>query len=147
VTIRRAVASDRAEHGRMRLLLWPDEDSAELAEDTTEWLGLVNPDQVAFVAERPGGGLCGFAEAAVRGYANGVDEAPCAFLEGWWVDEDVRRTGVGRALVQAVEDWARGRGFTELGSDALLDNARSHTAHKALGFEERERVVYFRKRL
>jgi aminoglycoside 6'-N-acetyltransferase I len=61
------------------------------------------------------------------------------------VDADVRRSGVGRALVAAVEDWARGRGFTELGSDALIDNTVSHHAHRALGFEERERVIYFRK--
>jgi aminoglycoside 6'-N-acetyltransferase I len=148
MTIRRAHASDRAEHARMRQALWPDEDAAELEEDTEAWLGLVDQDQAAFVAERPdGSGLCGFAEASVRRYANGVDEAPCAFLEGWWVDEDVRRTGVGRALVEAVEEWARSRGFTELGSDALLDNSLSHRAHEAIGFEERERVVYFRKRL
>jgi len=132
----------------MRAALWPDEDAAELVEDTSAWLGEADPDQVAFVAERgDGNGLCGFAEVSVRRYADGVDEAPCAFLEGWWVDDDVRRTGVGRALIEAVEEWARGRGFTELGSDALLDNTLSHTAHRALGFEERERVVYFRKRL
>jgi len=147
VNIRRARESDRVEHARMRGLLWPDEDLVELEADTASWLGIVDPDQVAFVAERDDGGLCGFAEASVRKYANGVDEAPCAFLEGWWVDQDVRRSGVGRALVAAVEGWARERGFHELGSDALLDNTLSHQAHRALGFEERERVVCFRKRL
>ena len=76
-----------------------------------------------------------------------MDESPCAFLEGWWVDEEVRRSGVGRALIVAVENWARARGLTELGSDALLDNTPGHQAHRALGFEERERVVYFRKRI
>jgi GNAT superfamily N-acetyltransferase len=60
-------------------------------------------------------------------------------------DPDVRRGGVGRALIEAVEDWARERGFRELGSDALLDNVLSHTAHQRLGFEERERTVTFRK--
>jgi len=34
-----------------------------------------------------------------------------------------------------------------LGSDALLDNSLGRQAHRALGFEERERVIYFRKRL
>jgi aminoglycoside 6'-N-acetyltransferase I len=132
----------------MRQALWPDEHAAELEEETEAWLGTVDPDQITFVAERTdGSGLCGFAEASVRRYADGVDESPCAFLEGWWVDEDVRRTGVGRALLEAVADWARSRGFTELGSNALLDNTLSHRAHAALGFEERERVVYFRKRL
>ena len=129
----------------MRAALWPDADPAELAAELDALLA--DPNQVAFVAEREDGRLCGFAEAGVRPFANGVDEAPCAFLEGWWVDQDVRRSGVGRALVAAVETWARGRGFAELGSDALLDNTLGHQAHRALGFEERERVVYFRKRI
>ena len=129
----------------MRAALWPDADPAELAAELDALLA--DPNQVAFVAERQDGRLCGFAEASVRPFANGVDEAPCAFLEGWWVDQDVRRSGVGRALVAAVETWARGRGFAELGSDALLDNTLGHQAHRALGFEERERVVYFRKRI
>jgi hypothetical protein len=37
--------------------------------------------------------------------------------------------------------------FTELGSDALLDNTLGQQAHRACGFEERERVVCFRKRI
>jgi aminoglycoside 6'-N-acetyltransferase I len=129
----------------MRAALWPDADPAELAAELDTFLA--DPDQVAFVAEHEDGRLCGLAEASVRPFANGVDEAPCAFLEGWWVDEEMRRSGVGRALVVAVENWARARGFTELGSDALLDNTVGHQAHRALGFEERERVVYFRKRV
>lgn len=143
--VRRAQVGDRAEYLRMRGALWPEADAAELASELDAMLAAA--DQVALVAVRADGRLGGFAEAGVRPFANGVDESPCAFLEGWWVDADARRAGVGRALVAAVEDWARARGFTELGSDALLDNTLSHQAHQALGFEERERVVHFRKRL
>jgi aminoglycoside 6'-N-acetyltransferase I len=147
VTVRRALVADKSEHARMRAALWPDEDAEELASELEPFLA--DPTQVAFVAVRDddgsGGGLCGFAEASIRRYANSNDESPCAFLEGWWVDEDLRERGVGRALVAAVEDWARAQGFSELGSDALLDNTLSHKAHRALGFEERERVIYFRK--
>lgn len=32
-------------------------------------------------------------------------------------------------------------------SDALLENVSSHCMHRGLGFEETERVVYFRKDL
>ena len=147
VTVRRAQADDQAEHARMRAALWPDEDPRALADELAALLA--DEKQAAFVAERDDapGRLCGFAEASVRPYANSNDEAPCAFLEGWWVDADVRQAGVGRALVAAVEDWARSHGFSELGSDALLDNTLSHLAHHALGFEEIERVIYFRKRL
>ena len=129
----------------MRSALWPEADPAELDAEFDRFL--TDSDQVAFVAESETGGLCGMVEASVRAFANGVDEQPCAFVEGWWVDPDARRTGVGRALIGAVETWARGRGFHELGSDALIDNVLSHQAHIALGFEERERTITFRKRL
>jgi aminoglycoside 6'-N-acetyltransferase I len=129
----------------MRHALWPDADVPELARESEAMLA--DPNQVVFVAPRADGGLYGFVEAGVRAFANGVDEAPCAFVEGWWVDADARRGGIGRALIAAVENWARERGFTELGSDAELNNIISHRAHQALGFQERERVVYFRKLL
>jgi aminoglycoside 6'-N-acetyltransferase I len=143
--VRGLAAMDKAEHVRMRAALWPDADVDEMAKESEAMLA--DPDQVVFVAVRADNGLCGMVEARVRAFANGVDEAPCAFLEGWWVDEDVRRTGIGQALIAKVEEWARGRGFHELGSDADLDNAVSHRAHEALGFEERERVVCYRKLL
>lgn len=127
----------------MRAALWPDDDADALASEFDTMLA--DPDEVVFVAQRETGGLCGMVEAGIRPFANPVDEQPCAFVEGWWVDADVRRTGVGRALIAAVEDWARSRGFHELGSDALLENKVSHAAHLALGFEERERTVAFRK--
>jgi aminoglycoside 6'-N-acetyltransferase I len=49
--------------------------------------------------------------------------------------------------MEAAEQWARGRGFTDLASDALLENGLSHAAHQALGFEVVERIVVFRKSL
>ena len=141
--IRPLQPSDKDEHVRMRVALWPDADPDDLA---SEFDGLLDdPDQAVFVAEREEGGLCGMVEAGVRPFANPVDEQPCAFVEGWWVDADVRRGGVGRSLIAAVEDWARANGFHELGSDALLENEVSHAAHLALGFEERERTIAYRK--
>lgn len=143
--VRTAEPTERAEYVRMRCALWPEADPRELAAESTAVL--TDPAQVVFVAPRVEGGLCGFVEAGVRPFANGIDESPCAFVEGWWVDADARRRGVGRALIAAVENWARARGFRELGSDAEIENTLSHRAHAALDFEERERVIYFRKRL
>ena len=51
------------------------------------------------------------------------------------------------ALVSAVADWARSVGCLEFASDAALDNEASHAVHRALGFAETERVVFFRKGL
>ena len=59
-SVRALRAADRAAHVRMRSALWPDADVAELDAEFDEML--VDPDQVIFVAEREGGGLCGMVE-------------------------------------------------------------------------------------
>jgi aminoglycoside 6'-N-acetyltransferase I len=100
-----------------------------------------------FVAERPGGGLCGFLEAALRSRADGCDSTPVGYIEGWYVDPDLRRHGVGRALLEAAEAWARSRGCRQIASDAELWNTVSHQAHGSLGYEETARLVHFKKDL
>jgi len=80
-------------------------------------------------------------------YVNGTGSSPVAFLEGLYVTPNFRRKGVARALVNCVVEWASAWGCLELASDSLLNNTAAHAAHRALGFEETERVVYFLRRL
>jgi aminoglycoside 6'-N-acetyltransferase I len=127
----------------MRCALWPD-DKAAHETDMATWLA--RPDTGVLVAERPdGAGLAGFAEVGARPFADGCDTRPVAYLEGWYVDPDVRRQGIGAALIRAAEVWARERGYREFASDALLENTGSQRAHEALGFIEVERAVRYRK--
>jgi aminoglycoside 6'-N-acetyltransferase I len=70
-----------------------------------------------------------------------------AYIEGWFVDADLRRRGLGAALVRAGEQWARKQGLREIASDAELENEISISAHKAIGYEEEARIVCFRKEL
>jgi aminoglycoside 6'-N-acetyltransferase I len=144
-TVRVFQSADWPEWRRMRCALWPDHSAAEHEADMAGWLA--RSDAAVVVCSRASGALCGFAEAGSRPYADGCWTSPVAFLEGWYVDPDCRGSGVGRALVEAVEAWARERGFHELASDALLDNEGSHRAHERLGFIEVERAVRYRKRL
>jgi aminoglycoside 6'-N-acetyltransferase I len=144
--IRLYTASDRAEWLRMRRALWPRHAPAAESDDADAWRA--RDDAAVVVAARPGGGgLAGFAEVGARAYADGCATSPVAYLEAWYVDPDVRRSGVGAALVRAAEAWARGRGYAELASDALLENVGSQRAHAALGFAEVERSVKYRKPL
>lgn len=98
-----------------------------------------------FVAERSGGLLGGFIEVGLRKYADGCDTSPVGYIEGWYVDPDLRRQGVGAELVRVGEEWARAQGCTEMASDCLLDNEVSLQAHLALGYEEAERLIHFRQ--
>lgn len=133
--------ADRREYQRMREALWPDCTDA----DNEVWFA--RADATTFLALRDNGTLCGFVEVGARAYADGCDSSPVGYIEGWWVDDDMRRRGVGRALFVAAEEWARSMGYTEMASDALIDNAVSHEAHQRCGYEEVERLVVFRKTL
>ena len=144
-SIRRARPSDHADWLRMRSALWEDCPEEHQVREMEE--NLRSEVDAVFVAERPGGGLCGFLEASLRSRADGCDSTPVGYIEGWYVDEDVRREGVGRALVGAAEAWARSKGCRQMASDAELWNEVSHRAHGALGYEETGRLVLFKKDL
>jgi putative acetyltransferase len=154
VQVRPVYRPDRDEWVRMRAALWPDDGEAGHGDDvgaffatgTFRWSEAVLPWKV-LVAERPKGGLCGFVEASIRPFVDGCTTRPVGYVEGWFVDPDMRRQGVGRKLVTAAEGWAAAHGCEEMASDALLGNAVSYEAHRALGFEESQRLVHFRKRL
>jgi aminoglycoside 6'-N-acetyltransferase I len=145
MTIRPLADGDHAEWLRMRVTLWP-ESVDDPPEELRQWSG-GSPTKAVFVAARDGGGLCGFLEVGLREHADGCASSPVGYLEGWYVDPDARRAGVGRALVAAGEAWARALGCSEMGSDAHVDNLDSHRAHAALGYRETERLVIFARRL
>jgi aminoglycoside 6'-N-acetyltransferase I len=150
--VRPPQAEDRAEWTRMRAALWPEcspeshaeEIAAFLTGNLTGWLAGLHA-VAAFVAVRPAGGLCGFVEASIRPMADGCTTRPVGYVEGWYVDPDVRQKGVGRRLVVAAEAWASSRGCREMASDAHLANATGIAAHKALGFNDEVPTVRFRK--
>jgi aminoglycoside 6'-N-acetyltransferase I len=138
---------DRRAWAEMRAALWPDADPSELAHETVKHFAGVKAADEIFVAEDVSGRLLGFLELSLRVYAEGCTSSPVPYVEGWYVIAESRHTGVGRRLVEAAENWSRLRGFTEMGSDAGLKNDMSRAAHEALGFEEVERIVCYRKPL
>lgn len=128
-----------------RSALWPHCSNEEHLAEMSQ--AIAQPDRyVHYVAYSEANEPMGFVEASVRtDYVNGTETSPVAFLEGIYVAPEFRRKGVAASLVSAVSAWAMTIGCRELASDALLENKISHAAHLALGFQETERVVYFRK--
>jgi aminoglycoside 6'-N-acetyltransferase I len=145
--IRPAERTDAALWERMRAELWPDESGSHSQDITRYFSGnLTNPLEV-LVACAGSGEPVGFIELSIRPYAEGCTSERVAFVEGWFVDANHRGRGVGSALVAAAEEWGRTRQCTELASDTQTFNETSIAAHTALGFEEVERLVCFRKSL
>jgi ribosomal protein S18 acetylase RimI-like enzyme len=53
-----------------------------------------------------------------------------------WVDPQVRRTGIGRALAQAVESWAFDKGAAILEVQVTENNTPAIEFYKSLGFAD-----------
>lgn len=126
--------------------LWPGHTPEALREELEP---LLSSDEAAFaLAFDASGQPAGFAQCQLRhDYVEGSAGSPTAYLEGIFVREDCRRRGIARKLQRACEDWARGRGCTEMGSDCALDNAASERFHLHAGFQEANRIICFIKNL
>ena len=145
--VRLLEARDRSAWAQMRAALWPDEDADLLGHETLMHFSGTPLGEAVFVCEDKDDALCGFLELRLRPYAEGCASSPVPFIEGWYVAPAARLKGAGRALVAAAENWALVRNFNEIASDTQLDNTRSQAAHEALGYEEVDRLVVFRKSL
>ena len=138
---------NRDEWLRLRMALWPDSTDEDEGKEVDHFLaGYPSPTlMAAFVCARPDGGLCGLVEVSIKESAPGCTSERIGYLEAWYVDEAWRGRGVGRALVEAAEAWARAAGCTEMASDTSPLYPHSPAAHAAAGYTEVER--YFRKDL
>jgi aminoglycoside 6'-N-acetyltransferase I len=146
VVIRAPRADEHAAWRHLRSCLWPDSSEEDLAREAAEILAESRRNAV-LVAVTGNGDLAGFIEISIRDWAEGCHTRPVGYIEGWYVAPEQRRSGIGRRLVEAAEQWALGRGCTEMGSDADLTNQVSRLAHGRLGYEEVDQVVLFRKAL
>lgn len=150
ILIRPVEPADASEWLRLRLALWPDADPAEQEAEIAHFLSESPPPaihmlHVAFVCPRPEGGLRAMIELSIRASAPGCQTDRIGYIEGWYVDPDWRGKGLGRALVERGEAWARDQGCTEMASDTTPNYPLSPGAHTALGYQETER--YYRKEL
>ena len=148
--IRPVQPGDKGEWLRLRLALWPDADPEEQAGEIATFFATPPRPPLpnlgaAFVCARPDGGLCGLVEVSIHHSAPGCYTDHIGYLEAWYVDADWRGRGVGRALAERAEAWAREEGCTEIASDTTPEYPSSPDAHAALGYREVER--YFRKDL
>jgi aminoglycoside 6'-N-acetyltransferase I len=141
--IERCTSLDQPGWLDLRLALWTDATAEEHRGYMA--LSLAQPErflQLMMYDERRQ--PLGFIEGSIRNdYVNGTASSPVGFVEGVYVAPASRRKGIARQLYAAIGDWAKARGCRELASDALVDNEVSQRAHRALGFRETERVVYF----
>ena len=91
---------------------------------------IVAPDSAVFLAD-DGGDLIGFCTAYLE--LNSVRFGRRCWVEDLAVDPDRRSEGVGKALLDAAKDWARGAGATHLELDSGLERTDAHRFYEREG--------------
>jgi aminoglycoside 6'-N-acetyltransferase I len=153
IRIRRATADDIPKWAALRRKLWPHANLARLRIEAREQLThsrgfrRLPLAEVTYLAVSERHEPIGFIEVSLHSRADECTTSPVAYIEGWYVDREYRRQGVGAALMESAERWARRFGCREVASDALLENRVSERAHHALGFATTDRLIHFRKTL
>ena len=93
---------------------------------------IVAPESEIFVAD-DGGRLVGFCTAYMD--FDSVRFGRRCWVEDLAVDPDRRSEGIGKALLEAAKDWARGAGATHLELDSGLGRTDAHRFYEREGAE------------
>ena len=140
--IRAANIGDAADIARLSAQLGYPADADVFADRLERLLPL--PTHALLVCEGDDGRLAGFIGLEQRLTVEAGDEAE---VVGLVVDADARRTGTGRKLIAAAEDWARARGLRELFLRSNIVRPEAHAFYPALGFERSKTQHVYRKAL
>lgn len=93
--------------------------------------GALPADEMLIVAELAGR-RAGFLHALTR--ADFFEQRPAGHVSTIVVAPEAEGRGVGRALLDAAESWARSRGYPTLGLNVFERNARARAAYERSGF-------------
>ena len=142
--VRPATHNDCRALAQLAARMW-DHDADALSKD---FAALLKSGSTAcflqYVNDKP----IGFAQCSLRrDYVEGTSTSPVGYLEGVFIEESYRKSGYARELLNACENWAKKQGCTEFASDCELTNDTSLAFHLAVGFEEANRIICFRKTL
>ncbi|MDH5835252.1 GNAT family N-acetyltransferase [Luteimonas kalidii] len=119
-----------AEHGTP-----PGRDRERISAVDTETIAAVidlrSPEVEVLVAE-DGDGLLGFVH--VRTVTDYYTQAPIGHVSDLVVAEKTEGRGVGRALIEAAQSWARDRGYRMMQLYVLPENTGARALYERMGY-------------
>lgn len=141
--IPRAIETNAPDLAKLAIQMWSDTTLAELE---TSFVELISNENAACFIKCVAGKPVGFAQCQLRyDYVEGTETSPVGYLEGIFIQEEFRHQGFAKELLQACEQWARDKKCAEFASDCELNNTDSLKFHLAMGFDEVNRIICFRK--
>lgn len=143
--VRKATNCDSRVLAEMAIQMW---DSSTIDDLEREFIETLHKEQTAFFIKYTNSFPAGFAQCGLRNdYVEGTESSPVEYLEGIFVKKEYRHNGYAKELLLSCEEWAKKMGCTEFANDCELSNVGSLQFHIAVGFEESNRIICFRKRI
>lgn len=143
--IRLIEKKDFEEWLKLRYDLWPYHTLVELEEEMKEIFEEIDVKPVFFAEDDEI--VHGFIELSIHDSAPGCLTNRIGFIEGWYVKPEFRKLGIGKKLVEMGEQWALSQGCKEMASDTTERYPDSPIAHVALGYEEVNKPLHYKKDL
>jgi|WetSurMetagenome_2_1015567.scaffolds.fasta_scaffold107583_3 aminoglycoside 6'-N-acetyltransferase I len=141
--IRLVAINDFDEWLRMRKLLYPEYSQEELLSEIKkifhEKTIVGELDYAVFVYEKDKETLGGFIETSIRQNVSTCKSSPVGYIESLYVDFDIRRKRIARALVSESEKWIIERKCSEFAVDTNPNRKGSIDFYLSCGFAEVER--------
>ena len=143
--IKSAVKSDARILAELAIQMWNDYTVLDLEK---EFENLIQSDKAVCFIKYVDNTAVGFAQCQIRtDYVEGTETSPVGYLEGIFIVEAYRHNGYAKELLKECEKWAKEKKCSEFASDCELDNIDSFRFHMAMGFEEANRIICFKKNI
>ncbi len=143
--ITQAAQKDAPTLAKLAIQLWSSTTLSELEKNFAE---IINNENAVCFIKYVGDKPVGFAQCQLRyDYVEGAETSPVGYLEGIFVQEQFQHKGFARELLWECEKWANSKKCSEFASDCELNNTDSLKFHLAVGFEEVNRVICFKKEI
>lgn len=143
--IKKATIEDAKTIAGLAIQMWKSNSIGKLTEEFCDYISKGNCVVVLAILDDC---AIGFAQCGLRNdYVEGTDTSPVGYLEGIFVEEDYRKNGLAKDMLDVCQKWAKEHGCTEFASDCELVNEDSLKFHLKMGFEEANRIICFTKKL
>ena len=129
----------------MTLELWPE---CDYSDERKQWEQINNSGDHFCAVAKYRSNDAGFIHISIRNdYVEGTDTNKTAYLEALYVRAAYRKKLIASALLKKGEEWVMSKGLNQLASDTELHNTISQHFHSQSGFEEKNRIVCYIKKL
>ena len=143
--IKSATKSEARILAELAIQMWNDNTVPDLEKEFEE---LTQSDKAVCFIKYVENTAVGFAQCQIRtDYVEGTETSPVGYLEGIFIVETYRHNGYAKELLKECEKWAKDKKCSEFASDCELNNLDSFRFHMAIGFEEANRIICFKKNI